>query len=204
MWHVDLYEKCILRDTLVLSRLINPTREGGHSLGSWGMKLGQRKLDHEDFSQYSNEMLKYCVNDVLLNAKVYKILKTEAKGFSAQSVDIEQKVYALLNKQRDKGFLLDWQHVLSLQAELEENIEVIKREVQKEFKPKEEVFTLRICYNADGAVSKFAKCRELGTRVRLNEAEYKIICRDKKIKRTIRHPFNLGSRKQIGEYLQDF
>ena len=204
LYGVDLSETSTIRDTLVLSRLINPTREGGHSLGSWGMKLGQHKLEHEDFSQYSNEMLKYCVNDVMLNTKVYKILKAEAKGFSAQSVDIEQSVYALLDKQRKKGFLLDWKHVLSLKAELEENIEVIKKEVQKEFKPKEEVFTLRICYNSDGAISKFAKCRELGTRVRLNDAEYKIICRDKKIKRTIRHPFNLGSRKQIGEYLQDF
>ena len=204
LYGIDLSENCTLRDTLVLSRLINPTREGGHSLSSWGFRLGHKKMEHEDFTQYSNDMLKYCVNDVLVNAKVYNILKSEAKGFSAQSVDIEQNVYALLDKQRRKGFLLDWQYVLSLKAELEETIENITKEVQKEFKPKEEVFTLRLAYNADGAISRFAKCRELGTRVRLNEVEYKTICRDKKIKRTIRHPFNLGSRKQIGEYLQDF
>ena len=204
LYGVDLSKNCTIRDTLVLSRLINPTREGGHSLASWGFRLGHRKMEHEDFTQYSNDMLKYCVNDVLVNAKVYNILKSEAKGFSAQCVDIEQNVYALLDKQRRKGFLLDWQYILSLKAELEETIETITKEVQKEFKPKEEVFTLRLTYNADGAISRFAKCRELDTRVRLNEVEYKTICRDKKIKRTIRHPFNLGSRKQIGEYLKDF
>ena len=33
-----------LIDTLVLSRLFNPVREGGHSLAVWGQKLGLGRL----------------------------------------------------------------------------------------------------------------------------------------------------------------
>ena len=35
-------------DTLVLSRLCNPSREGGHSLKAWGEALGFPKGDHDD------------------------------------------------------------------------------------------------------------------------------------------------------------
>ena len=204
LYDVNLFDNCTIRDTLVLSRLFNPTREGNHGLESWGFRLGHRKKDFKDFSNFSEEMLEYCVNDVIVNAKVYEHLKQEGKGFSSKSVEIEQKVYRLVDEQRKKGFSIDWKHTLCMKALFTEKLEQIEKEVHKVFKPKEEVFTLRICYNANGAVSRFAKCRELNKRVRLSEEEYDIICQDKKLKRKIRHPFNLGSRKQIGEYLQDF
>ena len=34
-------------DTLVVSRLIEPTRDGGHSLDAWGKSLGVAKLDYK-------------------------------------------------------------------------------------------------------------------------------------------------------------
>ena len=40
-------------DTLVLSRLFNPTREGGHSLENWGYKLGYNRIDVNDYLNYS-------------------------------------------------------------------------------------------------------------------------------------------------------
>ena len=204
LYGVDLSENCILRDTLILSRLLNPTREGSHSLKSWGFRVGHRKTEHVEFDEYSLEMLKYCINDVLVNAKVYEHLKRESKGFSALSVEIEHEAYKLIDDQRNKGILLDRKYAMTLEAKFEEELEDVKREVHKVFKPKKEIFTLRIAYNADGAVSKFAKCRELNKRVRLSDDEYAEICDNKKLKRVMSHPFNLGSRKQIGEYLQEF
>jgi len=46
-----------LVDTLVLSRLFNPVREGGHSLESWGYRLKFHKIEFEDYVEYSPEML---------------------------------------------------------------------------------------------------------------------------------------------------
>jgi DNA polymerase I-like protein with 3'-5' exonuclease and polymerase domains len=203
-FNVDLAETATLVDTLVLSRLFNPTREGGHALAGWGYRLGHPKGDFKEFTEYSKEMLQYCINDVVVNAKVFQHLKQESKGFSAQSVEIEHKVAALVDAQRKHGFLLDMKATTILQAELEDELSSVMAEVRKEFKPKAEVFTLRIAYNANGTVSKFANCRELKKRVRLDDDEYDQMCEHKKIKRVIRTDFNLGSRQQIGQYLQEF
>jgi hypothetical protein len=59
-------------DTLVMSRLFYPDRPGGHSLKSWGIRLGCHKGDFDDFSQFTEEMYEYCLQDgnvnlVLLN-----------------------------------------------------------------------------------------------------------------------------------------
>mgnify|MGYP003627803656 FL=1 len=203
-FNVDLAETATLIDTLVLSRLFNPTREGGHALAGWGYRLGHPKGDFKEFTEYTEEMMKYCINDVLVNAKVFQHLKQESKGFSAQSVEIEHKVAALVDNQRKHGFLLDMKATTILQAELEDELSSVMAEVRKEFKPRAEVFTLRIAHNANGAVSRFASCRELKKRVRLDDDEYAQICEHKKIKRVIRTDFNLGSRQQIGQYLQEF
>lgn len=50
--NIDLSDKEVI-DTLVLSRLFNPTRDGGHSLEKWGYKLGLAKIDFEDYINYS-------------------------------------------------------------------------------------------------------------------------------------------------------
>ena len=34
-------------DTLVVSRLLEPTRDGGHSLDAWGKTLGTEKIDYK-------------------------------------------------------------------------------------------------------------------------------------------------------------
>ena len=93
---IDLYDKTLV-DTLVLSRLFNPVREGNHGLERWGYALGSPKIEFEEYDRYSSEMLKYCEQDVYLNYKVYEALKKESKGFSKDSVDLEHRVYNILN-----------------------------------------------------------------------------------------------------------
>ncbi len=60
---IDLSDKKIV-DTLVLSRLFKPTREGGHGLESWGYRLGFKKGNYGQsegaWEAYSPEMLEYC------------------------------------------------------------------------------------------------------------------------------------------------
>ena len=96
-------------DTLVASRLFNPSREGGHSLSSWGYRLGFPKIDIEEpeeyFKQYSQEMLDYCVRDVELNTLVFKTLQEEGKGFSKES-------FELLDSIKHKNILRVYPHKL--------------------------------------------------------------------------------------------
>ena len=195
---VDLSGKEVI-DTLVLSRLFNPARDGGHSLESWGFRLGLSKIDFTDYLNYSSEMLEYCVRDVTLNTMVYKALRHESKGFSKSCIEIEQSVAKIIKQQEVNGFKFDMKSALTLLAELREKKQLIEDEVHNTFKPKWVDTKLVTPYirTTDGQLSKrgltedeYARC--LNT---LNHEPF--------MRQTLQE-FNLGSRKQIGEYLIDF
>ena len=124
-----------IRDTLLLSQLADPMREGGHSLAAWGEKLGFAKIEFEDFSRYSDEMLKYCIRDVELTAKVYTTLVPELKKFSPRSIKLEHQIRAIIDKQEDNGFALDEPKSMQLLAKLTDESEQIKQQLQDVFKP---------------------------------------------------------------------
>ena len=60
-------------DTFVVSRLVNYTRFKGHGLEEIGETLGVPKSKFNDFSQLSQEMIDYCVQDVEVTEAVYKM-----------------------------------------------------------------------------------------------------------------------------------
>ena len=63
-------------DTLILSQLSNPIRDGGHSLKSWGIRLGYPKTEppSNNFDRFSEELVTYCINDVELTHKLFNHL----------------------------------------------------------------------------------------------------------------------------------
>ena len=194
---VDLTKKELL-DTLVLSRLFNPTREGGHSLEKWGYKLGFKKIEFEDYKNYSADMLNYCVRDVQLNTLVYKELKKEARGFSKDSVCLEHSVSDIMKQQEVNGFKFDEMGANLLLAELREQMQSIEDEVHKTFQPRLVDDKLVSPYvKKDGTLSKRGLTDDEYERC-LNTSDYRPFMRQ-----TLQE-FNLGSRKQIGEYLTDF
>ena len=68
------YNVIEIEDTLIMSQLDEPRREGGHSLASWGEFMGFEKGEYEDWSKFSNEMLEYCKRDVEVTTKLYKLM----------------------------------------------------------------------------------------------------------------------------------
>ena len=123
-------------DTLVMSRLYNPIRENGHSLKTWGYRLGIPKQEQPEFDNYTPEMLDYCTQDVVLNEAVYKFLQKEGMGFSKQSFDLEQLTAAIMCEQEKTGFYFDSKQAMTLLAELKQKMADVEDEVQKTFKPK--------------------------------------------------------------------
>ena len=174
----DIFKNCKLTDTLVLSRLFNPILEGGHSLKNWGTKLGQNKIEFEQFDFLSDDMLKYCRNDVALTEKLYKFLSRKMTDFG-ESIELEHKVAEIIQKQHDNGFLIDVVNAYGLQAKFQEDMNELTTEVRKSFPPEkiEETFIPKSNNKARGYVKG----------VPFTKVKYK--------------EFNLGSRQQIGERL---
>ena len=189
-------------DTLVLSRLAKPER-GGHGLKAWGFNLGFNKgsMEEHGFTQYSEEMMQYCINDVELNSKVFNAVIKELDGFDSKSIGLEHGVAVILKEQEKHGFLFDEKRGTVLLAELNERKREIEETVQKVFKPKlVKLKTVQPKWKKNGCLSKQG----------LTDEEFlKIISKPKHAQllpfdRCKLQEFNLGSRKQIGEYLKDF
>jgi len=194
---VDLNTKTII-DTLVMSRLFNPVRDGGHGLEIWGYRLKFPKIDFKQFKYYSDEMLDYCVNDVKLNTEVYNYLLNEGKDFSKDSLDIEHEVFKIMKQQEENGFKFNSIEASIFLATLREKIQDIEKEVQKVFVPK--------LVDIKEVVPKLKKDGEL-SKQGLTDDEYENILMSGNHEPFMRRKlveFNLGSRKQIGEYLIEF
>ncbi len=198
---VDLYDKELV-DTLILSRLFNPIREEGHSLEAWGFKLNYPKIDFEEYSTFSVDMIEYCERDVSLNYKLYEHLKSEATGFSKKSVELEHDVAVLINNQRTHGFLFDFKYGMLLLSDLTTELENNKTSIQKDFLAKKEVIEIFPKYNSKNELLKTGITAS-GKGVRLSAIEYKTMAEESKVTRINIEEFNPGSRKQIGIYLEE-
>jgi DNA polymerase-1 len=128
-----------IRDTLIMSQMVNPVREGGHSLDAWGKSLGYNKIEFNDWSKFSEEMLKYCIRDVEITVKIYNSLLPDMKKFTPRSIRLEHQVRAIIDRQEKNGFALDVPKAMQLMAYLSDESGKIKQDLQKKFPPITEV-----------------------------------------------------------------
>ena len=124
-----------MRDTLILSMMDNPAREGGHSLKAWGQRLGCEKIEFDDFSTYTPEMLEYCKQDVLLCSKVYHLLEASMSKFSEKSISDEHRMRIVADRISDNGFELDKDKAVKLYNDLVLEQEQIESECRNLFPP---------------------------------------------------------------------
>jgi DNA polymerase I-like protein with 3'-5' exonuclease and polymerase domains len=143
-------------DTLVVSRLLEPTRENGHSLDAWGKTLGVAKLDYKATWQwmmnrreeYDGECFDrpdlglldfYCKRDVSVLCALYLHLSDllVVQSFDPNSVELEHQVAAIINKQEKNGFKLDVVHATCLLAELKGKMSAINDKMQDLYPPYE-------------------------------------------------------------------
>jgi DNA polymerase-1 len=125
-----------VHDTWILSMLNRYKRKHRHGLEGWGEHLGFQKGNFSDWSAYSNEMLRYCVNDVMLNDKVYDVLLREAAALIKRnplySKRIEVEMYiARLNAQlNQKGWVFDWELSHKTMKEINKRMDKTARRVE--------------------------------------------------------------------------
>ena len=121
-------------DTLVLSQLFNPIRDG-HGLGAWGERLGFPKGDVDTFEVYTPHMLDYCKQDVNITHKLFNILQKEGKGFSRSSIRLEHEVRVIIDQQERNGFAIDMQKAMSLFNLLKDEADNLEKWSVENFDP---------------------------------------------------------------------
>lgn len=185
----------LLTDSLVLSRLSNPSRIGGHSLKNLSRNTEEEKTHHEDWSVISDDMVEYCVQDVVATIVVYLRLIQELAGFSEESIRLEHQVQTIVQRQVKRGWRLDTYKCYDLLAELKERKFQLEDEVYKRFKPKYKYIKQVVPKVKKDGTTSTVGLKFLGDQWTTVHGTFS---------RVDLTPFNLGSRMQIGEYLKDF
>lgn len=148
----------IILDTLWMSRMYYCDIEGGHSLGAWGERLGEPKMEYYPVSDpeqdifnpdepnpaknpcwvaahWTQMMQDYCEQDTKVNRKLYLKLVTLLANFSWQSIQCEMLTAALIQRQMTHGFVFDYMSAEILHAELMQRKMEIEDEVLQTFLP---------------------------------------------------------------------
>jgi DNA polymerase-1 len=189
------FDNIKITDTLVLSRLYNPSLEGGHSLGKWGERLKFPKGDYDDWTALTPEMVGYCQQDCRVTQRLYELLVGKLEEFGSESIDLEHNVQSEIVKQISNGWLLDQRRAFDLLATLQEKKNELEDMVREVFLPLPTfIKVVKPKYKKDGGLSSVG-LKFLGDLWVHVGGDFS---------RVDFPEFNLGSRRQIGRYLQYF
>lgn len=126
-------------DTLVLSYLFHPYIEDGHSLESWGERVGVRKVIVPDFANVSDaDLLRRCESDVEITQRTYLYLQDVMLkiGYSELSCEIEHWTRHIINEQEKNGFYFNITGAEQLYSELRNRQSGIEQDIQHLFPPR--------------------------------------------------------------------
>lgn len=129
-----------LVDTLIMSRLLDPKRiipwnclnrkAGPHSVEAWGYRVGRGKPEHNDWENFSEDMLHRCTEDVEILELIYNELMLEAKGGNwRQAFLMNFELFTYLQQQEQYGWLVDKEYMLKLIEQLTKRIERIDKKI---------------------------------------------------------------------------
>jgi len=132
-------------DTFIISRMINFLKFGTHSLEEIGKFVGEKKMDYTGgFDSLSDEMIRYCIQDVNVTAKFWNIVRRFFYRFH-DAVMIEQSSGLLCHEIHDNGFRFDVKAAMKILGELEEKARDIEEQLKKAA-GKQRVLVSRIKY----------------------------------------------------------
>jgi hypothetical protein len=142
-------------DTLIISRLLNPDRFGGHSLREWGVRTGYDKIDFRqlcinkgyiakdapkgaEFKQYCPEMLTYCLSDTTVTKNTFFALLEEMGDYKGwqQAIKVENKLADLAIRRESLGFWFDKDLAIKCVEDLTQKMGELQNKVNPILPPK--------------------------------------------------------------------
>jgi len=144
--------KTRILDTLICTRLIWPKEKlydldvqlypevpknyrGMAGLKAWGYRLSDNKIEFKDFSEYSEEMLVYCKQDVSVTSKLWKHIANQ--GYPEQALKLEHDFALAINKQIRAGVSFDVDAAIDLVDNLRAREAQLEAELKEIFPPLE-------------------------------------------------------------------
>ena len=186
-------------DTLILSQMFNPLREGGHSLGAWGDRFNFPKGEIGSFYKYSEELKRYCMQDVNITHKLYEHLKKEGQGFSKSSIDLEHQVRVIVDQQEKNGFYLDVRKAMSLYNTLRDEANELEKWGRIRFDPTRKDLKTKIKYipfNIGSRQQIADRLMEIGWKPKKHTDKGNVIVNEE-----VLDGINLPEAKKISRYL---
>ncbi len=141
-------------DTLVVSRLLNYAGRRSHSLGEIGASLGIAKGDFDDWSKLSDEMIKYCKQDVTVTEAVYHEFETEINSNQwASSLECEHKMAMICNDMHENGFEFNLPLANEVLDEVEARLTNLEQQFMETWQPELRVVKqIKYRMKADGSL----------------------------------------------------
>jgi DNA polymerase I len=144
--------KARILDTLICTRLIWPKEKlydldvqlypevpknyrGMAGLKAWGYRLSDNKIEFKDFSEYSEEMLVYCKQDVSVTSKLWKHIANQ--DYPEQALKLEHDFALAINKQIRAGVPFDVDAAIDLVDNLRAREAQLEAELKEIFPPLE-------------------------------------------------------------------
>lgn len=133
-------------DTMILSKVLNPDRFGGHSLAELSSKAGgdvkidfRKNIPEQDrFKTFAADMLYYCIYDNKANTAVYKYLMDEWGDYDkwAEPFALEQRVADIITRQEHRGFAFNKKQAEENIADLDQKMEERRLQAEPILPPK--------------------------------------------------------------------
>lgn len=156
-------------DTLICTRLIWPKEllyeldteqytevpkklRGSAGLKAWGYRLADNKINFKDFLEYSQEMLDYCVQDVVVTTKLFNLIQKQ--NYAESALKLEHDFALAINKQIRSGVPFDLDAALDLVDDLRAKQNKLETQLKELFPPieHESWFTPKVNNAARGYV----------------------------------------------------
>lgn len=129
-----------LVDTLVVSRLLDYRIDGGHSLEAWGERLGCKKIFFNDYSQLTEEMVEYCIQDVHVSHTLYKKFLPYIHADTWKSaIEVEQFIADRCVELHQNGFHFKLDKAKELWYNIDQELKVLDEAILSSFEPKPRV-----------------------------------------------------------------
>lgn len=134
--------KTKFKDTMIMSQVLNYNRfmrfkrgqmQAVHNLETWGEHFGIPKPEHEDWLNYSDDMLYRCRQDRLITIKTHQqlcaelITVAEKKPQIKQSLRNEQDVLKFCTEASIKGWPFDKEGAVNILDSIQADMSVIER-----------------------------------------------------------------------------